>query len=372
MTDVAGERIRLAAEGLHIEHRETWGSTYSYTSTKPVIRPAKCLFLHVAVVNDPTSQSVESERQVMRNIEAIGVSRFPLTGISYNAACFDSGRLYEGQPLTRRGAHTLNDKELLTCPTHGGSLTSSPAWNLNYNARAMVLPQNVGDDVTPAQIDSIARWGAALIRAGEVAKGAIWHGHRDVAFKDCPGDTGYAAIPKIQALTNHYVTVGLTQVEPMKEETEKPRMILWRVSETGQIWAPELAWHIPNESVLNALLASELSMTPTAVQTELDKPDDGLLKNRITSVSQATLNSALSTLTSGAQYNDLKARAADVTALAEHVVDLLADLALPVVPAVDVTALATALRPLLGDLTDAETAKVAIAVANEFARRQVE
>jgi GH25 family lysozyme M1 (1,4-beta-N-acetylmuramidase) len=208
VTDIAGERARLAAAGLTIERREAWGAVFDYRDARDVDRPATQLFLHVAEALDPAIDTQASERQVMRNIEAIGIERFPSTGISYNAACFDSGRLYEGQPVTRRGAHTVNDEQRATCPIHGGSL-AAPSFNLNVTARAIVLPQMVADDVTWSQVDSIARWGAALILAGEVKRGARWCGHRCVSAKSCPGDTGFALIPTIQALTERYVEGGL-------------------------------------------------------------------------------------------------------------------------------------------------------------------
>ncbi|HEY5987351.1 MAG TPA: N-acetylmuramoyl-L-alanine amidase [Streptosporangiaceae bacterium] len=152
-------------------------------------------------------------------MESIGISRFPATGMSYNALCPPSAVLHEGQPLTRRGAHTVNVYEIATCPVHGGSLraTDSSGWNLNYSVRALALCQMLDDPVHDAQIDAAARWGAACIRAGEVKPGARWHGHRDVTNKDCPGAKAYALIPKLQALTEHYVAHGLEEDMPLTQ-----------------------------------------------------------------------------------------------------------------------------------------------------------
>jgi hypothetical protein len=201
MTDIAGERRRLAAQGLKHEHREGWGSRLSYTSDRTVTRPASWLFLHIAVIGAP-SQTAASERAAMRTIENIGQDRFGI-GCSYNEAACQSGRLYELQPLTRRGAHTVND---LVNPNF-------PRGSLNYTARALVLPQNVGDAVTNAQIDAAARWGAACIRAGEVKAGARWYGHRDVTQKSCPGDKAYARLAELNRLTRHYEANGLGEGE---------------------------------------------------------------------------------------------------------------------------------------------------------------
>lgn len=202
MTDIAGERRRLAEQGLQIIRRETWGARQDYRSDRDCDVPARAFFLHISV-----TRLRVNEHEGMREIEAIGQARFGI-GCSYNAAAFPTGRLYEAQPLTRRGAHTLNNFERSTCPTHGGSL-SAPSWNNNVNARALVLPQDVDDAVTDAQVDAAARWAAAQVRSGLAVRGVRWHGHRCVTAKDCPGREGYARIPELQRLTDHYVAAGL-------------------------------------------------------------------------------------------------------------------------------------------------------------------
>jgi hypothetical protein len=201
VTDIAGERARLAAQGLNIITREAWGAVQSYTSARAVIRPARWLFLHISVTAAPV-QTPTAEHSALRNIEAIGEQRFGI-GCSYNAFACQSGRLYEGQPLTRRGAHTVND---LPNPNF-------PEGSLNATARALCIPQNVQDVVTDAQIDAAARWGAALRRSGEAVSNANWFGHRDVTEKSCPGPIAYARLPGLNNLTDHYTTVGLDPQE---------------------------------------------------------------------------------------------------------------------------------------------------------------
>lgn len=212
MTDIALERRLLAAQGLVMRTREQWGARFDYTNDRTCQVPANDFFLHVAVVND-RGDLIGAEDQVARNIENIGISRFPATGGSYNAMAFNTGRLYELQPLTRRGAHTVNDKLVSSCAAHGGSLTA-PSWNLNITARALCLPQQPGDPVTDVQIDAAARWAAAQIRAGLAKPTARWHGHRDVANKDCPGAGGWARIPELNKLTAQYVRTGLKPNTP--------------------------------------------------------------------------------------------------------------------------------------------------------------
>lgn len=165
-----------------------------------------------------------------RTIERIGQTRFG-SGWSYNAAAFNTGRLYEGQPLTRRGTHTVNTFRRDRCPVHGGDLTgpiTSSGYNLNVNTRALVLPQQVEDPVTDAQLDAAARWAAAQLRAGLAEPGARWHGHRCVTAKACPGQAAYDRIDELQALTDHYVQHGLQEDDMTPEELLAHRITVTR------------------------------------------------------------------------------------------------------------------------------------------------
>jgi hypothetical protein len=219
MTDIALERRLLAAEGLEIRRREEYGAQLDYRSDRACDFRAKRLFLHIALVDDP-SDLLGPEDQVARRLEEIGQQRFQ-AGWSYNAAAFNTGRLYEGQPLTRRGTHTVNTYEREECPAHGGSLVApatSSGFNNNITDRALVLPQQLDDPVTDVQLDAAARWGAALRRSGLAAADARWHGHRCVTAKGCPGETAYQRIPELQELTDHYTRNGLTDMPLSKED----------------------------------------------------------------------------------------------------------------------------------------------------------
>jgi hypothetical protein len=191
--------------------RQQWGATGKYLDARTVVEPAQAFFLHVAVVTDP-GDLVGTEDKVARAIERIGWARFPNTGMSYNALAFNSGRLYEGQPWGRRGAHTYNDKKRRTCsepgcPNRGKKLPAggSDGWNLNYTARALVLPQMHTVPVTDAQVEDAARWAAQAIKAGLAAPGARWHGHRCVAWKECPGNPAWARLAEVQRRTDELV-----------------------------------------------------------------------------------------------------------------------------------------------------------------------
>lgn len=211
MTDIAGERAALKAQGLDIIGREQWAATQSYSSPRDVTMPARGFVLHISVTQDPDDLAGR-EDDSMRVIERIGQERFGI-GFPYNAAAFDTGRLYEGQPLTRRGAHTVNTRGIAGFPR-----------DMNFAWRALCLPQMVADQVTDVQIDAAARWAAAQIRAGLAAPGASWSGHRDYATKDCPGTNGYARIPELNALTRRYEANGLgPQEDPMARLDDEDR-----------------------------------------------------------------------------------------------------------------------------------------------------
>jgi hypothetical protein len=156
-----------------------------------------------------------------------------------------SGRLYEGQPLTRRGAHTVNDKPNPSFPT--GSL--------NYDARALALVQDVGDAVTDVQIDSAARWGAALRRSGEAIAHADWFGHRDVTNKSCPGDKGYVRLGELNALTDYYTQYGLG---PSTSKEDEMPYLTFHVEGDASQWRRVLTPHgtvdVPTEEYYGVLV----------------------------------------------------------------------------------------------------------------------
>jgi len=239
MTDIAGERKRLAAVGFKHTLREQWGSDHDYTSDRTVNRPAKWFFLHISVTADP-EDNIVAESAAMRTVERIGIQRFGSVGISYNEAAMQSGRLYEGQPLTRRGAHTVNDENN---PTFGDS-------SLNRDARALVIVQNVQDAVTDAQIDAAAQWAGAVIRAGEAVPGARWYGHRDVSAKACPGDKAYARLGELNALTRKYEKESEPTPEPSDDEDGDVMFVVHTVT------AP-VAWAVIHGKVMTRLVSDE-------------------------------------------------------------------------------------------------------------------
>jgi hypothetical protein len=223
MTTISQERSLLAKQGRSLRTREQAGFKFKrYGEARSVTEPARLVFVHITITNPKAYSSDDAHA---RAVEAIGISRFPNTGVSYNRLIMRSGASYEGQPMGRRGAHTVNDKNLTRCvssgcPSKGGSIPSA-ATNLNTVVRAYAICQNVGDTVTDAEVDSLARTIAADIRAGMVVRGADIHGHRCVAPKDCPAAKMWAQMSKLNSLVNHYVANGFgkpSSSSPPKQE----------------------------------------------------------------------------------------------------------------------------------------------------------
>lgn len=132
---------------------------------------AQDVVLHHTVTAHPSAGlSVAGERQIMRQLEDIGHSRFG-SGISYNVLVFPSGRAYQGVSFNRRGTHT------------GGrnSTVRSICFVGNYEA----------NQPTKAQLETAA----AVVAEG---RGKWWRnaarvqGHRDYSSTACPGKNVYS------------------------------------------------------------------------------------------------------------------------------------------------------------------------------------
>ena len=216
VTSISQERAGLFKVGRQLRTREQAGFRFkSYNQPRPVTEPAPLVFVHITITNPKNYASDDAHA---RAVEAIGISRFPNTGISYNRLLFQSGGAQEGQPIGRRGAHTVNDKNLTRCASpgcpHKGGPIPSAATNLNNVVRAYAICQNVNDPVTTAQLDSLAKTIAADMLAGFVRRDADIHGHRCVAFKDCPASKMWALMGKLRLLVDHYLKVGVADLSP--------------------------------------------------------------------------------------------------------------------------------------------------------------
>lgn len=224
MTSIAEEREALARIGLRLRRRPEWGARFDYTTPRGVTEPADHQFVHITTTNPGSYASNDAHA---RAIEAIGISRFPNTGISYNRMILPGGEPYEGQPIGRRGAHTVNDDQRTVCvepgcPSRGRSL-EAPSWNLNVNGRAYCMARNCGDQVTDADVDAMARCLAADRLAGFVKRAATLHGHRCCSTKSCPCDPTWELMADIEAQMNRYLIRGnVTEDDDVADITDNP------------------------------------------------------------------------------------------------------------------------------------------------------
>lgn len=223
MTTITQERAGLQRVGRPLRQRQQWGSTFNYTTSNPVDEPANQIYVHITITN-PNSYS--SNDAHVRAVEAIGKSRFPNTGGSYNRVHTPDGTAYELQPIGRRGAHTVNTFQRSTCTTSGcpsrGRTIAAPGrnWNLNYNARAYAIAQNVNNVVSAKLVDSVARSIAADILAGFIVKGSPIHGHRCVTAKSCPANPMWAQMARLEQLVDYYVANGFKEEDDMPTQAE--------------------------------------------------------------------------------------------------------------------------------------------------------
>jgi hypothetical protein len=213
---VNAERAALAATGLDIVWRSTWGARTSlYSSDRRVVDPARWLFLHITVTEAPDEGE---EYEAARWVESIGVARFGI-GVPYNALVTPAGVLLEGQPLGRRGAHTVHNlyrPGRPSIPEPNPAFPRSPwPYGMNLEARALAFVAMDGDPFPDAALESAARWGAALRLAGFAEAGARWHGHREVSNKGCPGSPAWARLPELQRRTDALVAAGHVEDDDM-------------------------------------------------------------------------------------------------------------------------------------------------------------
>lgn len=250
MSFITEERAARAAVigAPRLRTREEAKFRRTYGDSRTVVEPANRIFIHITVSNP---KSYASDDAHARAVEAIGIARFPATGISYNRLLMLSGALYEGQPMGRRGAHTVNDFQRSVCstsgcPSRGESLRATGGgapWNLNYNARAYAVCAMPGMDVPSARIDEWARLIASDILAGLIVKGSPIHGHRCVSAKSCPGDEVWTWMDELARAVDYYVSVGLApqpQPEPPEEDEMKATISRYGSTQTVLIY-PDLS-----------------------------------------------------------------------------------------------------------------------------------
>lgn len=192
----------LRAAGVECFTRAQWGSPRqadgSYArrrTTHPMpAGPADFHFLHITVTDD-TDRFVDGARSA-RFIETLGFSTPPM--VSYQDLVTNEGRYFEGQSYGVKGTHTVNDRNV-----------PGFAHDLNLHGYATAIMQNVADEVSDAQVRTIALVFAARELGGLVRRGAPIFPHRKFAFKACPGDKAVARLQEIDQMRRRFVQHGL-------------------------------------------------------------------------------------------------------------------------------------------------------------------
>jgi hypothetical protein len=191
---------------MEIISRARWGARYA-RGFAPAPLPAQEVWLHHSVTaGGGVTASFDTDAAAVRLLEQIGQTRFG-GGISYSFAVTESGRVFDGHGIDRRGAHT------------GGR---------NSIARAIVL---VGDyskqEPTSAQLSAVAELLGYGYRAGWWRAPRLNGGHRDApgASTSCPGNRAHARIPAINAAAEAGGSPELKDDDLTPEETAMLRRI---------------------------------------------------------------------------------------------------------------------------------------------------
>lgn len=194
----------LRESGVTVRTRSQWGAQYP-TSRYSMAIPGDYLFLHITVTHQLYSPEYRT-----RVVERIGASRFPNTRMSYSDVLHPGGVIHEGQPLGRRGAHTLNDREVPGFPE-----------NLNPYGHALAYVGMEDDTFGEDETETAARWAAAMVLSGASSAVRVLP-HRMFAYKACPGDAAYAALGEINRRFRRYVDRGyLPGTEPDPREWDE-------------------------------------------------------------------------------------------------------------------------------------------------------
>jgi hypothetical protein len=194
MPTITGRFVKRArGYGVTVHTRYQWGGVMPVYAWRRVNRrhkqlpkqPTDTLVQHITVTRDdgPSESDFKAD---MRELHAIGTSRFG-TGVSYNLVWdMATGEIGVGQALDAAGAHTLNDKNV---PNYSD--------NLNYYALAIAAIGMPGRKPTPRAVEALARTIAALIDVKALRPGHDYVPHSLFAYKDCPTDAVRAVMPEV-------------------------------------------------------------------------------------------------------------------------------------------------------------------------------
>lgn len=163
---------------MEIISRARWGAQYARGFGDAPL-PASELWLHHTVTaGGGVLATFETDAAAIRLLEQIGQNRFG-GGISYSLLVTESGRVWDGHGIDRRGAHTAGRN----------SVSRSIALVGDYSRREPTGPQLAATAELVAYGHRMGWWAAPRLSGG----------HRDApgAATACPGDLAQVLIPAI-------------------------------------------------------------------------------------------------------------------------------------------------------------------------------
>ncbi|MBD0344872.1 MAG: N-acetylmuramoyl-L-alanine amidase [Coleofasciculus sp. Co-bin14] len=191
---IASEQERIQIElnvqsgTLDIVSRQVWGARPAKEPLTNLINPKRITIHHTFIPSDPaTSQSAEIQRmRQVQNGQMDGSQGF--SDMGYHYMIMASGRIYEGRPENKRGAHDMVNDGIGVC--FDGDYTNRQITNAQFQSAVALctrLCQRMGisDPVTPVDTSTHPDSGKPpIVRVPRIL------GHRDRVATGCPGVEG--------------------------------------------------------------------------------------------------------------------------------------------------------------------------------------
>lgn len=185
--DRAEITLRLESGEIKIISRSNWGAKSPNNSLADLPNPKRITIHHTVLPTLPATASQATEEQRMRNIQA-GEMQPPqnFSDIGYHYVIMPSGRIYEGRPNSKKGAHDVINDGFGIAMEGSFHLPGSKITDEQFNSAVALCTQlckkiGISDPTTlvPTPID----------RDGEPSPNNLPRiiGHRDRVNTECPG-----------------------------------------------------------------------------------------------------------------------------------------------------------------------------------------
>lgn len=190
-SDQERTQIKLAVDTgkINVISRSIWGAAppkHPYTNLTP-----KRITIHHTVIGIlPTTASLGAERKRMRDIQQMHFNR-GFSDIGYHYIIMPSGRIYEGRPNSKRGAHDVLNDGFGVAFDGEFHLAGSKITNQQFDSAVALCTQlckRIGiNDPTKLVPTKTAKKAVPLV-LGPVKSLPLICGHRDRFPTDCPGN----------------------------------------------------------------------------------------------------------------------------------------------------------------------------------------